>query len=99
MPVNPKQALKKYRRNAPTYDHDYTYGKAEMLRQKTISLLHLKPGNVVLDVACGTGLSFPLIMQAIGPDGRLIGIEMSPEMLAIAHEKVNRQGWTNATLV
>ena len=43
-----------------------------------------QPGDAVLDVACGTGLSFPLLEEAIGPAGRLVGVELSPEMAAIA---------------
>jgi ubiquinone/menaquinone biosynthesis C-methylase UbiE len=53
----------------------------------------------VLDVACGTGLSFQLLEEAIGPSGRLISIEQSPEMLALAERRVAAHGWENVTLI
>jgi demethylmenaquinone methyltransferase/2-methoxy-6-polyprenyl-1,4-benzoquinol methylase len=42
----------------------------------------LTAGETVIDVACGTGLTFALIEDLIGPDGRVIGMDLSPEMLA-----------------
>ena len=57
------------------------------------------PGEVILDVGCGTGLNFAAIEEGIGPQGRLIGIEPCPEMLALARERVEDSGWRNVTLV
>jgi acyl dehydratase len=54
---------------------------------------------VVLDVGCGTGMSFEPIQAAIGPTGRLVGIEPSPEMLGNAHARVADAGWENVTLL
>jgi ubiquinone/menaquinone biosynthesis C-methylase UbiE len=39
-------------------------------------------GSVVLDMGCGTGLNFVGLEEAIGPRGRLIGIDLSSDMLA-----------------
>ena len=64
-----------------------------------IRRLDLKPGESVLDLGCGTGLSFDTLQQGVGPEGRIIGVELSPEMLEIAHEKVERNGWENVTLI
>lgn len=89
-------ALDKYRQKAVTYDESVSLSR---LRRRLIARLNLKPGDVVLDVACGTGLNFPLIHEAIGPDGRLIGIDLSPDMLAIAHERVLKNSWKNITLI
>jgi hypothetical protein len=44
-------------------------------------------------------LSFPLIEKAIGPSGKLIGIEPSPEMLRVAQERVAASGWKNVTFI
>ena len=49
-----------------------------------------QPGEVILDVGCGTGRNFERIRERIGPAGRLIGIEQSPEMLARARALVQR---------
>jgi SAM-dependent methyltransferase len=68
-------------------------------RRELVAKLAPRPGEVILDVGCGTGRNFEQIQQWIGPSGRLIGIEQSPEMLAQAHALVERHGWTNVELV
>jgi len=90
-------ALENYRGLAPAYD-EATW-MMEPLRRRAVDALRLEPGDVVLDVACGTGKSFALIQEQIGPAGRLIAIDQSPEMLAIARRRVARAGWRNVTLV
>ena len=79
------------------YDEHMRFGRR--LRRKLIDSLALRPGETVLDVGCGTGLSFPLIQHLIGPQGRLIGIEPSPEMLACARDRVANHRWENVTLI
>ncbi len=69
------------------------------MRKKLIELADLKPGDHVLDFACGTGANFPYIMEKIGPTGRLIGTDYSQDMLREAGELVKRYGWQNVELV
>jgi len=94
---DPARAIEKYRRHAARYDA--TAARTMALRQRTIGLLGLKAGDVVLDVACGTGLSFPLLRDGVGPTGKVIGVELSPEMLAQARGRVESNGWTNVVLI
>jgi ubiquinone/menaquinone biosynthesis C-methylase UbiE len=68
-------------------------------RQVAVQALHLRPRFTVLDVGCGTGLNFELIMNAIGSYGTLIGIDSSNKMLNRACQKVNRQRWGNVHLL
>lgn len=68
-------------------------------RRQAVARLAPRPGEVVLDVGCGTGLNFSALQDAIGPTGRLIGIELSPEMLEVARRRVEDHGWTNVHLV
>jgi len=68
-------------------------------RRELVARLAPRPGEVILDVGCGTGRNFEQILRRIGPGGRLIGIELSPEMLAQARALVRRRGWTNVQLV
>jgi demethylmenaquinone methyltransferase/2-methoxy-6-polyprenyl-1,4-benzoquinol methylase len=86
-----------YRRHAPAYDRRVAL--AQPNRRQAVARLRLEPGDVVLDVGCGTGLSFPLIRARIGSDGQLVGIELSPDMMAKARERVESSGWQNVTLI
>jgi ubiquinone/menaquinone biosynthesis C-methylase UbiE len=90
-------ALAMYRQRAGVYDLELAL--FEPIRRQAVALLGLKRGSVVLDVACGTGLSFSLLEQAIGPRGRIVGIEQSPEMIASARERCQEHHWKNVTLI
>ncbi len=90
-------ALEQYRRRVDTYDAELSI--FEPVRRLAVDRLGLWPGQTVLDVGCGTGLSFPLLLAAIGEAGRIVGIEQSPEMLDRARERVRSNGWLNVTLI
>lgn len=90
-------ALAQYRLRAKHYDNELA--AFEPIRRCAIANLQLRAGEVVLDVGCGTGLSFAMLHQAVGMQGRVIGIEQSPEMIAIANERVVTHGWRNVTLL
>jgi ubiquinone/menaquinone biosynthesis C-methylase UbiE len=68
-------------------------------RRRAIRALGLRPGDSVVDVACGTGQNFPFIEDEIGPRGRIIGVDLTDAMLARARQRVDRNGWRNVTLV
>ena len=70
----------------------YLLGNEKCLRRETIGSLHLQPGQTVLDVACGTGRNFPLILEKIGPSGKLVGVDYTAAMLDRARERVKREG-------
>ncbi len=56
---------------------------------------NLRPGEVVVDLGCGGGLDVFLAARKVGPTGKAIGIDMTPEMLARARENARRQGLSN----
>jgi SAM-dependent methyltransferase len=86
-----------YRGPAPAYDRRTS--EAQPLRRWVVERLQLQAGDTVFDVGCGTGLCFPMTLEATGPTGYLVGIEQSPEMLACAQERVKQHGWDNVDLV
>ena len=43
-------------------------------RAEAVHRLALQPGAAVVDIGCGTGLNFPLLQEAIGPAGKIIGV-------------------------
>ena len=94
---DPQLAIARYRAHAPGYDA--SAARTMALRRRTVAKLELRPGETVLDVACGTGLSFPLLREGIGETGRIVGVELSPDMLALARERCVREGWRNVTLI
>jgi demethylmenaquinone methyltransferase/2-methoxy-6-polyprenyl-1,4-benzoquinol methylase len=67
-------------------------------RVRAVRALDLRPGDFVIDMACGTGLNFSLIQEAIGPAGRIVGVDLTDAMLARARERIARNGWRNVTL-
>jgi SAM-dependent methyltransferase len=90
-------ALEQYRRRAPVYDLELAL--FEPVRRRAIDRLALRRGETVIDVGCGTGLSLPLLRQAVGPRGRVIGIEQSPDMIEHARGRVAQHKWKNVTLI
>lgn len=93
----PQLAVERYRTHAAGYDASAR--RTMPLRQRTIARLQLQRGETVVDVACGTGLSFSLLQQALGPEGRIMGVELSPDMLAVARRRVADACWHNVTLI
>jgi SAM-dependent methyltransferase len=93
-----EQALERYQRLADSYDRRVER-RSLWLREAAVARLALRPGETVVDVGCGTGLTFPLLERRIGPSGRLIGIEMSGEMLSLARGRVANEGWANVELI
>lgn len=64
-----------------------TLGQERKLRQWTLDLADLQPGNVILDVGCGTGTLLLAAAERVGPSGALHGLEPSKEMAAHARYK------------
>jgi SAM-dependent methyltransferase len=55
----------------------------------------LRPGETVVDLGCGAGLDVLLAAQKVGPAGKAVGIDMTPEMLERARRSAARQGLGN----
>ena len=59
------------------------------------AILALRPGQVVLDLGSGAGIDCFLAAQRVGPEGRAIGVDMTPEMLTKARENARKGGYSN----
>jgi demethylmenaquinone methyltransferase/2-methoxy-6-polyprenyl-1,4-benzoquinol methylase len=68
-------------------------------RRMVVDALELRPGDTVVEIGCGTGLNFFLLQQAVGRDGKIIGVDISNEMLDRARARVRKSGWQNVELV
>jgi len=90
-------ALEQYRRWASVYDLELAL--FEPLRIDAIAALALQPGEVVIDVGCGTGLSLSGLRQGIGRKGRVVGIEQSPEMIEHARQRARKQRAAHVRLI
>ncbi|MGD8561561.1 MAG: arsenite methyltransferase [Desulfarculaceae bacterium] len=55
----------------------------------------LRPGEVVVDLGSGGGFDCFLAARQVGPSGRVIGVDMTPEMIARARENAAKGGFTN----
>jgi len=81
------------------FGYDLQLAPYEFIRHHAIECLQLQPGQCVLDLGCGTGLSLDLLRQAVGASGRVIAVDQCPEMIALARSRVRLTGWTNVELI
>jgi len=70
----------------------FLLGREQILREKTLDLAGLQPGDSVLDVGCGTGTLAIAAKRRVGPTGAVYGIDASPEMIARARKKARKTG-------
>ena len=71
----------------------------EKYRSYTIDLLGDLDGATVLDLGCGTGRNFSLLVERVGERGNIIGVDYSEGMLEQARRRIQAKGWRNIELV
>jgi ubiquinone/menaquinone biosynthesis C-methylase UbiE len=80
---------------APTYDKlmkRMTFGRERELRETTISLAGVKPGDYVLEVGCGTGTLTLAAKRRAGSSGKAFGIDVIPMMIELSQRKAAQAG-------
>ena len=99
-----ERLIETYRKKAKHYDLTSRLYPApgypqRAQRRRAVQALGLRPGASVIDMACGTGLNFSLIEEVIGPDGQIIGVDLTDAMLTRAQDRIDTNGWSNISLV
>jgi ubiquinone/menaquinone biosynthesis C-methylase UbiE len=88
-----------YGRWARYYDWLATAPGVQSWRARSVDALALDPGDTVVEMGCGTGANFPHLRERVGPEGCVVGVDLTAGMLRRARERVDREGWANVHLV
>jgi len=78
----------------PTFEHS-----AQLVNDRLVEIAGVRAGNRVLDIATGSGEPALTAARVVGNSGRVVAVDMSPGMLAIARERIDAAGLTNVDLV
>jgi phosphatidylethanolamine/phosphatidyl-N-methylethanolamine N-methyltransferase len=87
-------AQRYYGRWASLYDRVADLPGLRSWRARTAELLACSPGDTVVEMGCGTGANVPYLREQVGPDGRVVGIDLTGGMLAQARAHEDRVGPT-----
>jgi ubiquinone/menaquinone biosynthesis C-methylase UbiE len=98
VPENHERLIALYQKQAKDYEQSGIHG-LDAFRREAVKQLQLKRGDLVVDIGCGTGLNFPWLQKAVGPQGRIIGVDLTDAMLEQARLCVAKEGWKNVELV
>jgi SAM-dependent methyltransferase len=66
--------------------------------EATVARLGLRPGESVLDLCCGAGASALPAARAVGPDGRVLAMDLAAPLLELAQARADREGLANLEL-
>jgi demethylmenaquinone methyltransferase/2-methoxy-6-polyprenyl-1,4-benzoquinol methylase len=83
-------------RISPSYDRMnllMSMGRDGRWRRLGVRASRAQPGDAALDVCCGTGDFAVELRRAVGPSGRVVGLDFSPQMLAVARRKCSAVEW------
>lgn len=72
------------RRTAENYERYFVPSIGTPVAADLLKAARLRPGERVLDAACGTGVVTKLAAERVGPDGAVAGLDPNPAMLAVA---------------
>jgi ubiquinone/menaquinone biosynthesis C-methylase UbiE len=85
-----------YSMTAASYDK-YGGNTFQAYARRLLDGAGLRPGQHVLDVACGPGIPSLMAAPLVAPDGEVVGIDLAPGMVELAKKKAEEAGLTNAT--
>jgi len=104
MALDKKRIAELYQTRAGRYDFSanlyYLIGIREFAyRRRAVEALKLGYGDTVVEIGCGTGLNFRFLRDRVGPEGKIIGLDLTAEMLSAAGRRIERNQWSNIELV
>ena len=73
-----------------SYMRKMTLGRERALREMTVNLAQVKPGDSVLEVGCGTGTLTLAAKRQAGPTGKVFGIDLIPGMIELSQRKATQ---------
>lgn len=83
---------------AETYEHALVPAVFAAWPPLVVALADPRPGERVLDVACGTGVLTRLVAQRVGRAGKVVGLDLNPGMLAVAASATANEPPTSASM-
>lgn len=87
--------LSRFIRPFPNFDFFFI----KSIRDKAVNALQLRLGSRVLDLGCGSGGSFPYLVESVGANGTVVGIDISPQSCINARRRIKSNGWRNVVVI
>ena len=102
--MNENRVVTAYRKYAENYNFAVKLYRLlgldiDKFRKMTVDALELSKGDTVVELGCGTGLNFGRVLDVIGSEGKLIGVDITDKMLDQARKLVKENGWKNVELI
>lgn len=69
------------------------------VRRAAVDQLNAQPGDTVVEMGTGSGANLPILREAVGPEGRVVGVDVSPGVLGVARDRIDSHGWQNVHVV
>lgn len=82
-----REGMEKMVSSYDSYMRNITFGRERLLRDATVRMAQVKPGDCVLEVGCGTGTLTLAMKKQVGPIGKAFGIDLIPGMIAASQRK------------
>jgi ubiquinone/menaquinone biosynthesis C-methylase UbiE len=97
-----KNFAEEYDKSYKKYDfivQFFQFGRDRKHRIKSLQLAQLKKNDTILDICCGSGLSFSAIQSIIGKEGKIIAVDANKHMLDLARKKAAKNNWNNIVFI
>jgi SAM-dependent methyltransferase len=90
---NPEPPYARYLSRLVRPFSNFDFFSIRSVRDRAAQALQLSSAGQVLDLGCGGGGSFPYLVKAVGPTGKVIGVDISPQSCINARRRIRSNGW------